>query len=92
MAFVTFAYGVNQYECTFFPKQFKTYSKLLRRPTAFFVAGCRDDRDQVIVNELADVVDIAQEEGWDPDKVVDIGRGRHGKKKRRRPRLKRKVA
>ena len=89
MAFVEFAHGVNHYRTTIFPGAYKSYHKLLSRPTTFLVAGHKDDRNSIIVAEIADVVDVAEELGWEPDKVVSIKRAKNPRKKMK---LKKKVA
>lgn len=84
MAFLDVAYGTNQYACTLFPFAYKKYHQMLKVPTAFLFAGHKDDRGQIIVVEMADVVDVAEDEGWEPEKVVAIGRAKHKKTKIRR--------
>ena len=92
MAFIDVSYGTNQYSCTLFPYIYKQYSRLITRPTAFLIAGHRDDRGQIIVNEIADVVDLAEEEGWEPEKVVSIKRAKKKATKKSKPKIRRKVA
>lgn len=69
MAFVELAYGINNYSCTFFPAMYKKYKHLLDRPTVFFVGGFKDKSRgqlQVMINNMADVLEVAAEEGWKP--------------------------
>ncbi len=66
MAFVDLVFGSDTYSLTFFSDQFKEYSKLLRVQTAFLVSGQRNDRGNITVNEIVDVVELAEEQGWEP--------------------------
>lgn len=61
MAFVDFAFGVTTYSVTLFPWAYKKYSHLLELPTAFLVAGHKDDRNQIIANIISDVADVTNE-------------------------------
>lgn len=91
MGFIDVAYGANQYSCTLFPWVWKKYAHRLKEPTAFLISGHKDDRGQILVNEMVDVVQLAKDQEWDPDKVVSIGRGKKPKLKRKKIRRK-KVA
>lgn len=66
MAFVDMVFGSDTYNLTFFSDQFKEYSKLLRVQTAFLVSGQKNDRGNITVNEMVDVVVLADEQGWEP--------------------------
>lgn len=71
MAFVDIAYGINQYSCTFFPGAYKSFSQYFSMPSAFFVNGFKDQSRgqlQIIVKDMADVLDVAKDEGWAPSK------------------------
>jgi hypothetical protein len=59
-------FGSDFYNLTFFPDQFREFSKLLRQQTAFLVSGQKNDRGQITVNEIVDVVELADEQGWEP--------------------------
>ena len=65
MAFIDVAYDVNQYSCTIFPREFARFEDLLRRATLFLVAGYKDDRDQIVVTDMGDVLTVAEEQGWE---------------------------
>lgn len=92
MAFIEVAYGVNQYNVTVFPYQYKDYGHLLDLPSAFLIAGHKDDRGQIMALEIREVVEVAEELGWEPakQKVTHISQGREYKK-RKKSRLKRKA-
>jgi DNA polymerase-3 subunit alpha len=79
MAFADMVFGSDAYNLTFFPEQFREFSKLLRVQTAFLVSGQRNDRGGVTVNEIVDVVELAQEQGWTPPPLQKT----NGAKKRR---------
>ena len=34
--------------------------------TAFLVSGQKNDRGNITVNEMVDVVELAEEQGWEP--------------------------
>jgi DNA polymerase III alpha subunit len=71
MAFVDFAFGVNQYNVTFFPYLYKQVAKLLKRPTAFLVKGHKDSDNKIIAYDIMDVIDVAKDVGWEPPPVED---------------------
>ena len=97
MAFLDIAYGTNHYRCTLFPFVYSQVYKLIERPTILLIAGHKDDRNQIIVNDVVDVVDAAREQGFEPNgkkdmpplqalvipsgKVISFGRSRRRKKK-----------
>ena len=66
MAFVDMVFGSDTYSLTFFPDQFREFSKLLKVQTAFLVSGQKNDRGQITANEIVDVVVLAEEQGWEP--------------------------
>jgi DNA polymerase III alpha subunit len=70
MAFMDVAYDANQYSCTLFPKRYEQYKDLLSSAILFLIAGYKDDRNQIVVMEMADVFTVADEQGW----TVDNGR------------------
>jgi DNA polymerase-3 subunit alpha len=73
MAFVDVAFGVNQWSCTFFNWAYLKFKEQLERPGAYLLAGHKDDRNQVLVYDMLDVIHAAEEEGWKPDpKVVPL--------------------
>ena len=65
MAFLDVAYEANQYSCTVFPKTYTQYKDLIANSALFFIAGYKDDRDQIVVLDMADVFEIAEEQGWE---------------------------
>jgi len=73
MAFADMMHGTNHYSLTFFPEAFREYHKLLKTQTAFLVSGQKNDRGQITVNEMVDVVEIAQEQGWEPEPLQKNG-------------------
>jgi DNA polymerase III alpha subunit len=79
MAFVDMVFGSDTYSLTFFSDQFREYSKLLKVQTAFLVSGQRNDRGNITVNEIVDVVELAEEQGWEPPPLQKT----NGAKKRR---------
>jgi DNA polymerase III subunit alpha len=79
MAFADMVFGSDTYSLTFFPETFREYSKLLKLQTAFLVSGQRNDRGNITVNEIVDVVEVAQEQGWEPPPLQKT----NGAKKRR---------
>jgi DNA polymerase-3 subunit alpha len=79
MAFADMVFGSDTYSLTFFSDQFKEYGKLLKVQTAFLVSGQRNDRGNITVNEIVDVVELAQEQGWTPPPLQKT----NGAKKRR---------
>ena len=56
---LTWCSAPSHYSLTFFPDQFREYSKLIRQQTAFLVSGQKNDRGQITVNEIVDVVELA---------------------------------
>ena len=85
MAFIDVAYGQNQYSCTLFPHQYQQFYKMIERPSIFFISGNKDDSrgaTQIIVNDIVDVIEMAEEEGFEPSKVVNINRARRKRKKK----------
>jgi DNA polymerase III alpha subunit len=66
MAFADLVFGSDTYSLTFFADQFREFSKLLRVQTAFLVSGQKNDRGNITVNEIVDVVELAEEQGWEP--------------------------
>jgi DNA polymerase III alpha subunit len=64
MAFIDVAYDANQYACTIFPQQYERFKELLSQATLVLIAGFKDDRNQVVVNDMADVFVVADEQGW----------------------------
>jgi DNA polymerase III subunit alpha len=96
MAFVDVAFGVNQWSLTFFPYIYKQCSRLLMKPTAFLFKGHKDDRGQMIVNDMADVIKVAEAEGWEPpprddSNVVSLD-SRRKRKNKTKLKIKRKSA
>lgn len=65
MAFIDVAYEANQYNCTLFPKTYSEYEELLASGSLFLIAGYKDDRDQIVVTEMADVFSVAEDQGWE---------------------------
>jgi DNA-directed DNA polymerase III PolC len=82
MAFIDVAHDTSQYSCTLFPFIFAKYEEILNRPTAFLIAGkkqLREGKHQVVVAEMKDVIEVANANGWNPDRPltgVINGRGR----------------
>jgi DNA polymerase-3 subunit alpha len=66
MAFADLAYETNQYSCTFFPKMYEEYEEMLKGQSLVMISGYKDDRDQIVAIEMADVFSIAEEQGWQP--------------------------
>jgi DNA polymerase III alpha subunit len=66
MAFADIVFGSDTFNLTFFPEKFREYSTLLRHQTAFLVAGHKNDRGQITVSEIVDVIELAEEQGWTP--------------------------
>lgn len=81
MAFVDFIFGTNQYNVTFFPYLYRQVASLLKRHTAFLVAGHKDGPDKIIANDIMDVIDIAKDQGWEPPVVKDELAERRAKKR-----------
>ena len=79
MAFADMVFGTNHYNLTFFPEQFREFNQLLKVQTAFMVSGQKNDRGQITVNEIVDVVELAEEQGWEPPPIQKA----NGAKKRR---------
>jgi DNA polymerase III subunit alpha len=65
MAFIDVAYEANQYSCTLFPKIYAQYEELLSKSALFLIAGYRDDRDSIVVTDIADVFEVAEEQEWE---------------------------
>jgi DNA polymerase-3 subunit alpha len=84
MAFADMVFGSDTFNLTFFPEQYREYSQLLKQQTAFLVSGQKNDRGQISVNEMVDVVELAQEQGWEPAPLQKNGAAR---KRRARFRL-----
>lgn len=61
MAFVDFAFGTDSYSVTLFPWAYRKFGPLLERPTAFLVAGHKDNRNSIMAYEISDVVDVVKE-------------------------------
>ena len=64
MGFIDVAYEANRYRCTLFPQIYQQYSELLKSQGLVLVAGFRDNRNQIVVTEMADVFTVAEEQGW----------------------------
>jgi len=64
MAFIDVAYEANQYSCTMFPKIYSEYEELLTTSALFLIAGYKDDRNQIVVTDMADVFEVAADQGW----------------------------
>ena len=84
MAFVDIAFGINHYNCVFFPYLYNRYKDVLKQPTVFLVSGHKGRENNVLVSELVDVVEVAAANDWRPDSVVNIGSRRVAKKLKRR--------
>jgi DNA polymerase-3 subunit alpha len=72
MAFIDVSYGINNYNCTFFPEIYNRFHKLFDKPTAFLIKGYKDasrDRLNILVNDMVDVIELAKDEGWKPSKL-----------------------
>ena len=66
MAFFDLVWEANQYSCTLFPKQYAEYEELLKRKSPILMAqGYKDERNSIIVLEMADVYTVAEEQGWE---------------------------
>jgi DNA polymerase III subunit alpha len=79
MAFADMVFGTNFYSLTLFPETYREYRELLKQQTAFMISGQKNDRGQITVNEMVDVVELAEEQGWEPPPVQKT----NGAKKRR---------
>jgi len=58
---------------------------MIERPSIFFISGNKDDSrgaTQIIVNDIVDVIEMAEEEGFEPGKVISINRARRKRKKK----------
>jgi len=78
MAFVDVVFGTNNYNLTVFPFQYRKYHALLKKATALFFLGNKDDvKGGIIVRHIDDVVEVANEVGWEPpNKVIEMPRQR----------------
>lgn len=89
MAFVDVVYGVNQWSCTFFNWAYKKFAAGFTDPTAFLLAGHKDDRGQILVYDMQDISEVAAAHNFVPerlrDRVVAL-------KKPKKLKIKRKVA
>jgi len=65
MAFLDIAYEANQYSCTLFPKTYSQYEELLTTSALFLIAGYKDDRNQIVVTDMADVFEVAADQEWE---------------------------
>ena len=70
MAFVDVVFGTNNYNLTVFPFAYRKYGKLLKKATALFFVGNKDEQGGIIVTHVDDVVEVANEVGWEPPKKV----------------------
>jgi DNA polymerase-3 subunit alpha len=84
MCFVDFSYGINSYSVTFFPFLYNKFIDLLSRPTLFLVSGHRARANTVTATDLVDVVEVAEAVGWEPEKVIDISKGRQIKMRKKK--------
>ena len=66
MAFGDLVFGSDQYALTFFNDAYKEFQHLVKVPTAFLISGCKNDRGEITVFEVVDVVELAKEQGWEP--------------------------
>lgn len=66
MAFGDLVFGADQYNLTFFADAYKDFKDLVKQPTAFLISGCKNDRGEITVFEVVDVIEIAKEQGWEP--------------------------
>lgn len=77
MAFGDLVFGADQYQLTFFSEAYRDYAKLVKMPTAFLISGVKNDRGEITVFEVVDVVELAKEQGWEPPPMtVNGGRRR----------------
>lgn len=83
MAFLDIAFGTNHYNVTVFNWLWLKKREIIKeRPTVFLIAGHKSNRDDnVMAYEIADVVEVAAEEGWEPP---ESERDSHGNKNQKR--------
>jgi hypothetical protein len=59
---------------------------MIERPSVFLVAGKKDtSRGQIniIVTDIIDVIDLAEEQGYEPNKVVNINKARRCRRRKK---------
>jgi DNA polymerase III alpha subunit len=66
MGFADLAFGSDSYSLTFFTDSFRAYHNDVKLPTAFLVSAVKNDRGNLTVLEMVDVVELAKEQGWEP--------------------------
>jgi DNA polymerase-3 subunit alpha len=62
MAFVDIAFGINHWNCTFFPFAWTKYSELMREPRVLLLAGYKDQRGSLLIYQVSDVTEVAAAE------------------------------
>jgi DNA polymerase III alpha subunit len=95
MAFADIVWLDNAYNLTIFPGAYREYKNWLNEPEPFFVSGYKQQRDKgpnIIVAEMAAVIDVARDVGWDPRKVTPISKGKTYAKRRQKIKLKRRAS
>jgi DNA polymerase III subunit alpha len=93
MAFVDLVFGTNTYSLTVFPYFYRQYHKLLTKATAILVVGNKGEKNEILVTHIDDVVQVAEEVGWEPPaKVVKMPAGEARAKFKSTRKIKRRVA
>jgi hypothetical protein len=84
MAFLDLSYGLNSYSVVLFPWVYNNFIDLLGRPTMFLISGKKGRKNTIVATEVVDVVEVAEAVGWQPEKVIDISKGRQIKMRKKR--------
>jgi DNA polymerase-3 subunit alpha len=66
MAFGDLVFGSDNYKLTFFTDAYRDFHRTVKSPTAFLISGVKNDRGEITVFEVVDVVELAKEQGWEP--------------------------
>jgi DNA polymerase-3 subunit alpha len=95
MAFADLVWDYNRYNLTFFPEAYREYRNWLEEPVPFFVSGFKQERKEgsnIIAVEMAPVLEVAKDVGWDPRKVTPISKGKAYRRMSRKLKIKRKAS
>jgi DNA polymerase-3 subunit alpha len=95
MAFADLVWEYNRYNLTFFPQAYRQYKNWLTAPEPFFVSGFKQTRREgsnIIVAEMAPVIEVAKDVDWDPRKVTAIAKGKTYRRRQEKRKLRRKAS
>lgn len=77
MAFIDVAHGSAIYNMTLFPDAYNIYKEDLKKQTAWLIKAQKNDRGGLTLLEMADVVEVARDYGWEPPQLNGDSLKRH---------------